>query len=198
MSQGKTDRLEQEIRDLTSAIAALEHRIQVLYGEYAQVLAQVARKQLILAAFNICTHVYPAQFLQLAPSDRQSLQSGVVAIADTLGSALREILAGEVVHKGAEEIDRLLNTCLEEHAHRVNALLQQFQVLPPLTENTPRVILRLAEIEFTDRYVMSQRGELRVLVAQRERLQGQLEEKRQAKLVLEAEEAWRSTWTESL
>ncbi|MFN3360937.1 MAG: hypothetical protein ACK421_05860 [Pseudanabaenaceae cyanobacterium] len=198
MSQGNTARLDQEIRDLAAAMAALEHRIQVLYREYAQVLAQVARKQLILAAFHICTHVYPVQFLRLSAPDRQSLQSNVVAIADSLGATLRQILDSEVAQKGAEEIDRLLNACLEEHAHRVNTLLQQYQILPQLTENTPRVILRLAEIEFTDRYVMSQRGELRVLAAQKERLRAQLEEKQQAKLVLEAEEAWRSTWTDSL
>ncbi len=193
-----TAHLEQEIQNLESTLGVLAHRIQVLYSEYAQVVALAARKQLILAAFNICTHYYPGEFLRLNSSDRQLLQSGIVAIADRLQARMVEYLRANLVEHDPEEIDRSLNQILEEFAHQANLLLEQNQILKLTQEPTPRIILRLPEIEFTDRTVMSQRGELRVLFNRREQLKQELEKKRQLKLTLDAEEAWRSTWTESL
>ncbi len=193
-----TAHLEQEIQNLESTLDVLAHRIQVLYLEYAQVVALVARKQLILATFNICTHYYPGEFLRLNSSDRQLLQSGIVAIADRLQTRMVEYFRANLVEHDPEEIDRSLNQILEEFAYQANLLLEQNQILKLTQEPTPCIILRLPEIEFTDRTVMSQRGELRVLFNRREQLKQELEKKRQLKLTLDAEEAWRSTWTESL
>lgn len=193
-----TAHLEQEIRDLESAIGVLTHRIQVLYLEYAQVVAQAARKQLILSTFNVCTRHYPTFFLALSPPDRQSLQSSVVAVADRLQAHLVELFRAPLTEQSPDDIDRLLNQTLDEFTSQVNLILSQKGVLPKLTEDAPRVFLRLQEIEFTDRSVMSQRGELRVLCNRREQLKLDLEQKRQKKLTIDAEEAWRSTWTENL
>jgi len=193
-----TAHLEQEIQNLESTLGVLAHRIQVLYSEYAKVVALAARKHLILAAFNICTHYYPGEFLRLNSSDRQLLQSGIVAIADRLQARMVEYFRANLVEHDPEEIDRSLNQILEEFAYQANLLLEQNQILKLTQETTPRIILRLPEIEFTDRTVMSQRGELRVLFNRREQLKQELEKKRQLKLTLDAEEAWRSTWTESL
>ncbi len=193
-----TAHLEQEIRDLESAIDALDHRIQVLYLEYAQVIAQATRKQLILATFNVCTHHHPSSFLKLSVPDRQLLQSSIVTIADRLQSKIVEFFQTGLIDQDPEAIDRELNQIIEEFTAQVNRVLEQNHILMLSSENSERLILRLPEVEFTDRGVMSQRGELRILCNRREQLKIELAQKRQLKLTIDAEEAWRSTWTESL
>ncbi len=193
-----TASLEQEIQDLESSIAELNHRIQVLYLEYAQVVAQATRRQLILATFSICTSHYPSRFLQLSPADRQLLQSSIVAVADRLQHKIIELFQVNVTEQSPDEIDRLLNLTINEFTEQTNFILAQNHILPQLVEGSPRVVLRLQEVEFTDRSVMSQRGELRVLTNRKEKLKLDLEQKRKIKLTIEAEEAWRSSWTENL
>ena len=56
--------------------------------------------------------------------------------------------------------------------------------------------IRLAEIEFTDRKVMSHGGELRVLSARLAHLHNELEKKYKQKTIAEVELAWRSAWVE--
>ena len=63
-------------------------------------------------------------------------------------------------------------------------------------EQAPQMSIRLAEIEFTDRQLMSYRGELRVLSARISHLQTELEKKYQQKTIAEAELAWRAAWVE--
>lgn len=190
--------LEQEIQELETSIASIRTRVQALYLEYAQVIAQAARKQMILATYQVCTRIYPSSFLGLTLTDRQFLQSQAVDIADQLRKSIRELFTPELTDKDPDEVDQILNQAVDRLTLRVNDLLFRAKIVPALVENGQKVVLRLAEIEFTDRNVMSQRGELRVLTNRLHQLKLDLAQKRQTKLTIEAEEAWRSTWTESL
>jgi hypothetical protein len=83
----------------------------------------------------------------------------------------------------------------------LNKLLVEHKILSSDAANkdnkASKMSIRLAEIEFTDRRVMSSRGELRVLSARLNHLHNELEKKYQLKTIAEAELAWRSAWVES-
>jgi hypothetical protein len=100
-----------------------------------------------------------------------------------------------------ENLDTLLSKLLNESMETLNQLLVEHKVLKPDENKTKddknaQMSIRLAEIEFTDRKVMSHRGEMRVLSARLAHLHNELEKKYQQKTIAEAELAWRSAWVE--
>ncbi|WP_434684066.1 hypothetical protein [Pseudanabaena minima] len=196
-------RIDQDIRNIQQAIADVISRIDTIHLEYSQAIAQAVQQQILLTVFKFCTQKCPDAFLALSLSARQNLQEAlrktIASLCEQMQKTLEECDRDSRTNQ--ENLDTLLSKLLNESMETLNQLLVEHKVLPPDENKTKddkntQMSIRLAEIEFTDRKVMSHRGELRVLSARLAHLHNELEKKYQQKTIAEAELAWRSAWTE--
>ncbi len=194
-------RIDQDIQDIQQAIANVVSRIDLLHLDYARAIAIAVQQQILLAAFKFCTQKCPEAFLALSLSERQNLQEDlrltVKSLSDNMQKNLEECDRDSRTNQ--ENLDLLLSKNLNESMQRLNKLLSDRGILNSNQVNgdqAPQMSIRLAEIEFTDRQLMSYRGELRVLSARMLHLQTELEKKYQQKTIAEAELAWRAAWVE--
>ena len=196
-------RIDQDIRNIQQAIADVISRIDVIHIEYSQAIAQAVQQQILLAVFKFCTQKCPDAFLALSLSARQNLQEAlrktIASLCEQMQKTLEECDRDSRTNQ--ENLDTLLSKLLNESMETLNQLLVEHKVLNPDENKTKddkntQMSIRLAEIEFTDRKVMSHRGELRVLSARLAHLHNELEKKYQQKTIAEAELAWRSAWVE--
>lgn len=196
-------RIDQDIRNIQQAIADVISRIDVIHIEYSQAIAQAVQQQILLAVFKFCTQKCPDAFLALSLSARQNLQEAlrktIASLCEQMQKTLEECDRDSRTNQ--ENLDTLLSKLLNESMETLNQLLVEHKVLNPDENKTKddkntQMSIRLAEIEFTDRKVMSHRGEMRVLSARLAHLHNELEKKYQQKTIAEAELAWRSAWVE--
>ena len=196
-------RIDQDIRNIQQAIADVISRIDVIHIEYSQAIAQAVQQQILLTVFKFCTQKCPDAFLALSLSARQNLQEAlrktIASLCEQMQKTLEECDRDSRTNQ--ENLDTLLSKLLNESMETLNQLLVEHKVLNPDENKTKddkntQMSIRLAEIEFTDRKVMSHRGELRVLSARLAHLHNELEKKYQQKTIAEAELAWRSAWVE--
>jgi hypothetical protein len=82
----------QEIAAIEEKIVNFAQQLHEVYSQYLSLLNQSARKQLILASYQICTQTYPESFLKLSLSDRQKLQDRIRKLAQTMQSQLLNAL----------------------------------------------------------------------------------------------------------
>ena len=208
-------RIEQDIENIQQAIAEANSRIDTLHLEYASALAKAVQQQILLTVFNFCTQKCPQEFLDLSLAQRQKLQEAlrktIKALSEQMQKDLEECDRDRKTNQ--EDLDTILAKLLDDSMAKLNQLLVEHKILTTSDANTdkkvdksidknpddkkPQMSIRLAEIEYTDRQVMSHRGELRVLSARLSHLHNELEKKYQQKKVAEAELAWRSAWVES-
>lgn len=85
-------RIEGEIEELESAIAALAEEFYQIYGKYTRHLGPAVRQQLILASYQICTQGYPHEFLELSLTGRQQLQERIKDVAQRAERDIREMV----------------------------------------------------------------------------------------------------------
>ncbi|MCX5934175.1 MAG: hypothetical protein NTU99_05215 [Pseudanabaena sp. LacPavin_0818_WC45_MAG_42_6] len=196
-------RIDKDIQNIQQAIADVISRIDVIHIEYSQAIAEAVQQQILLTVFKFCTQKCPDAFLALSLSARQNLQEAlrqrIKSLCDQMQKTLEECDRDSRTNQ--ENLDTLLSKLLNESMETLNQLLVEHKVLKPDENKTKddknaQMSIRLAEIEFTDRKVMSHRGELRVLSARLAHLHNELEKKYQQKTIAEAELAWRSAWVE--
>ena len=189
-------RIDQDIQNVQQAIANVVSRIDLLHLDYARAIAIAVQQQILLAVFKFCTQKCPEAFLALSLSERQNLQEDlrltIKSLSDNMQKNLEECDRDSRTNQ--ENLDLLLSKNLNESMQTLNKLLSDRGILNG--EQAPQMSIRLAEIEFTDRQLMSYRGELRVLSARMSHLQTELEKKYQQKTIAEAELAWRAAWVE--
>jgi hypothetical protein len=193
-------RIDKDIQNTQQAIADVISRIDVIHVDYSQAIAKATQQQILLAVFKFCTQKYPDAFLALSLSARQDLQEAlrqtIASLCEQMQKTLEECDRDSRTNQ--ENLDTLLSKLLNESMETLNQLLVEHQVLSAedkaRDDKTTQMSIRLAEIEFTDRQVMSHRGELRVLSARLAHLHDELEKKYQQKTITEAELAWRSAW----
>lgn len=196
-------RIDRDIQNIQQSISDVISRIDVIHLEYSQAIAKAVQQQILLAVFNFCTQKCPDAFLALSLSQRQKLQESlrttIASLCDQMQKTLEECDRDNRTNQ--ENLDNLLSKLLNESIDTLNQLLVEHKVLNAADkksqdDKTPQMSIRLAEIEFTDRNVMSYRGEMRVLSARLAHLHNELEKKQQQKKIAEAELAWRSAWVE--
>ncbi len=196
-------RIDKDIQNIQQAIADVISRIDVIHIEYSQAIAQAVQQQILLTVFKFCTQKCPDAFLALSLSARQNLQEELRQRIKSLCEQMQKTLeeCDRDSRTNQENLDTLLSKLLNESMEKLNQLLVEHKVLKLEESKTKddksvQMSIRLAEIEFTDRKVMSHRGELRVLSARLAHLHNELEKKYQQKTIAEAELAWRSAWVE--
>ncbi len=190
-------RIDKDINDIQQAIANVVSRIDLLHLDYAQAIAIAVQQQILMTTFKFCTQKCPEAFLALSLSARQKLQEDlrqtIQLLSDNMQKTLEE--CDQNSRTNQENLDLLLSTSLNESMDMLNKLLSDRQILVA-DDKTQQMSIRLAEIEFTDRQLMSYRGELRVLSARMLHLETELEKKYLQKTIAEAESAWRAAWVE--
>lgn len=193
-------RIDQDIQNVQQAIANVVSRIDLLHLDYARAIAIAVQQQILLAVFKFCTQKCPEAFLALSLSERQNLQEDLRLTIKSLSDSMQKNLeeCDRDSRTNQENLDLLLSKNLNESMQTLNKLLSDRGILNANSngEQAPQMSMRLAEIEFTDRQLMSYRGELRVLSARISHLQTELEKKYQQKTIAEAELAWRAAWVE--
>jgi hypothetical protein len=196
-------RIDKDIQNIQQAIADVISRIDVIHIEYSQAIAVAVQQQILLAVFKFCTQKCPDAFLALSLSARQNLQDSLRQRIKSLCEQMKTTLedCDRDSRTNQENLDNLLSKLLNESMEILNQLLVEHQVLSAEAnknedDKNAQMSIRLAEIEFTDRKVMSHRGELRVLSARLAHLHNELEQKYQQKTIAEAELAWRAAWVE--
>ncbi|NUN65932.1 hypothetical protein HCU40_14510 [Pseudanabaena biceps] len=199
-------RIDQDIQNVQQAIADVVSRIDIIHVDYARAIAIATQQQILLAVFKFCTQKWPDAFLELTLSKRQNLQDELRQTVNSLTDQMQKVLeqCDRESRTNQENLDTLLSKLLNDSMETLNQLLVKHKVLSGV-ENADKtqdgkplqMSIRLAEIEFTDRQVMSCRGELRVLSARLAHLHKELEKKYHQKRIAEAELAWQSAWVES-
>lgn len=196
-------RIDKDIQNIQQAIADAISRIDIIHIEYSQAIATAVQQQILLTVFKFCTQKCPDAFLALSLSERQNLQEALRKTIESLCDQMQKTLeeCDRDSRTNQENLDTLLSNLLNESMETLNQLLVEHKVLSPEDNQTQddknaKMSVRLAEIEFTDRQVMSHRGELRVLSARLAHLHNELEKKYQQKTIAEAELAWRAAWVE--
>jgi hypothetical protein len=201
-------RIDKDIHNIQESIADVLSRVDVIHFEYAKAIAQAVQQQILLTVFKFCTQKCPDAFLALSLAKRQQLQEALRETIKTLCKQMQKTLeeCDRDSRTNQEDLDALLSKLLNESITTLNQLLVEHKVLSPVDNQTQddqqddenvQMSIRLAEIEFTDRQIMSYRSELRVLSARLAYLHNELEKKHQQKRIAEAELAWRSAWVES-
>ncbi|MGF1461312.1 MAG: hypothetical protein ACFBSG_20075 [Leptolyngbyaceae cyanobacterium] len=68
------EQINTELAKLSAATEEIDQELKDLYGEYLDVLSKAVKRQLILAAYHLCTQAYPDEFLTLKVTAREQLQ----------------------------------------------------------------------------------------------------------------------------
>ncbi len=92
MSQ-RIDKIEQELAKLDGAIDLISQQLLATYSTYLKLLGKSVQRQLTIAVYQICTDVYPENFLRLSLTQRANLQTKVKQIAQGLMTQLSTPLA---------------------------------------------------------------------------------------------------------
>ncbi|NEQ49288.1 MAG: hypothetical protein F6K11_04020 [Leptolyngbya sp. SIO3F4] len=66
--------IEQQLSKLQTQTADIAAELEALVDSYLEVLTEASKRQLVLAAYHVCTQIYPDKFLNLSLSQRNRLQ----------------------------------------------------------------------------------------------------------------------------
>jgi len=96
------------IQRIEQALAAIAEQVETLraasckrYQRYLHQLSQSLQRQLLAAAYQVCTQFYPDEFLALGCSERQALQQAIRQIGSQGEERLRELAAEPAFHEPA-------------------------------------------------------------------------------------------------
>ncbi|WP_298611998.1 hypothetical protein [uncultured Thermosynechococcus sp.] len=147
---GSLEAVEREILGLQGMLLAGGAEMRQLYDLYLEMLAPIARQQLITVTYQVCTQVFPEQFLNLEGAERQELQHQIVELATALEAAILELqprrqkglmqeaMNGEEpleANSGKEQetpsLGEQLSHVLYQSSLKINHLLQRAAILPP-------------------------------------------------------------------
>ncbi len=67
--------VKQELEALEQTVAETATQLRKTYDDYLDILSESAKKQLILAGYQLCTKIYAESFLELSFNQRQKLQT---------------------------------------------------------------------------------------------------------------------------
>ncbi|MEM7793394.1 MAG: hypothetical protein AAF579_02950 [Cyanobacteria bacterium P01_C01_bin.118] len=82
--------IEQQLSKLQTQTADIATEIETLVDSYLDVLSQASKRQLVLAAYHICTQIYPDKFLELSLSQRDRLQKHLRELGNHIQTQLNE------------------------------------------------------------------------------------------------------------
>jgi hypothetical protein len=81
--------IQQELDTIRETVALSAQELETLYDRYIACLSESAQKQLILAAYQLCTQIYPEAFVAMSLNQRQKFQQ----VVRQLGKDMKPLLA---------------------------------------------------------------------------------------------------------
>ncbi|MBE9080078.1 hypothetical protein IQ241_22765 [Romeria aff. gracilis LEGE 07310] len=69
--------IQRRLEQLQQQTATMADDFDQLHRDYLKVLAEASQQQLVLAAYHLCTQVYPDKFVALSLSQREQLQQAI-------------------------------------------------------------------------------------------------------------------------
>jgi hypothetical protein len=84
--------LRQELATLYTIVSNLARELVESYGKYFQNLGDSVARQLVLAAYQICTQKYPQQFLKLSYNNRHDFQQKIKGLKSIFKKKLADYL----------------------------------------------------------------------------------------------------------
>ena len=126
--------LEQKITNLEEKVSILVVELQSSYTIYLQQLGESLQKQLVFAAYQVCTQAYPESFLSLSLSQRQNFQQTLRKFAQKAQTKLLSPL--KFSNSPLPESEDLL-----EELSPQQDLSTQSQINPELTTDDQQVSL---------------------------------------------------------
>jgi hypothetical protein len=132
--------LQQSLDALEIQAAQLAQHLYSLYQSYLTELGQSVSKQLIRAAYHLCTQTEPEAFVALSLSQQQSLQQGLQKLGwqlqQSLLQALQDIIMAdaprtvpESLVRATQEMEDAIVAALQQTSRDANYLLQDHQIL---------------------------------------------------------------------
>ena len=132
--------IEKDLTDLESQVSQLAINFLEKYQQYLEILSKIARQQLILASYQICTEIYAQNYLILHKALQQNLQENIRKCANDLQVQIKTLLDLEQPERPSyrEEIthitrpDHLINWLrnIEQKTHQIlnqqSTLLNQY------------------------------------------------------------------------
>jgi hypothetical protein len=82
--------IEQDLASLQKKTEQMAEALEPLYQGYLKALSESGKRQLVLAAYHLCTQAYPDKFLALSWDQRNKLQKELQAIAAQIYEQLSE------------------------------------------------------------------------------------------------------------
>lgn len=82
--------IEKELEALQDKTEVMESALDPLYEGYLKALSEAASRQLVMAAYYLCTQAYPDKFLTLSWDDRNRLQQSLQALSSQILTRLSE------------------------------------------------------------------------------------------------------------
>ncbi|MEM1256128.1 MAG: hypothetical protein AAGI69_27125 [Cyanobacteria bacterium P01_H01_bin.21] len=82
--------IEQQLSKLQTQTADIATELESLVDKYLKILSQASKRQLVLAAYHICTQIYPESFLELSLSQRDRLQQKLRELGNSIQAQLDE------------------------------------------------------------------------------------------------------------
>ncbi len=82
--------IEQDLASLQQKTTQMAEALEPLYQGYLKALSESGKRQLVLAAYHLCTQAYPDRFLALSWDQRHQLQKELQAIAAQIYEQLIE------------------------------------------------------------------------------------------------------------
>jgi hypothetical protein len=146
--------LQSERQTIIHQTEALQATLIEQYSKYCQSLGESCQKQLIIAAYQICTQIYPESFLKLTFNQRDKLQAQLRELSVGIGKHLLDTiqqtkpslphaesseqaialapptLIPEQVALWCRQQEKNIAATLESTSQSANRLLQQFQIIP--------------------------------------------------------------------
>ncbi|OLP19449.1 hypothetical protein BST81_05330 [Leptolyngbya sp. 'hensonii'] len=140
------EHIEQEITILEGAIVTLGEDLRLTYDDYLKILGQTVRRQLVMAAYYLCTQEFPERFLEMPLSQRQDLQDALKQLAKQIQAQLHQANQQPVeppleVSRWQYRVEQNLSEILKTGSHSANRLLEKAGILPG---NVPESVLEAA------------------------------------------------------
>ncbi|MEM6868130.1 MAG: hypothetical protein AAF528_07095 [Cyanobacteria bacterium P01_C01_bin.121] len=82
--------IEQQLSKIQIQTADIATELESLVSRYLDVLSQASKRQLVLAAYHVCTQIYPERFLALSLSQRDRLQQRLRELGNSIQPQLHQ------------------------------------------------------------------------------------------------------------
>lgn len=82
--------IEQQLSKIQIQTADIATELESLVSRYLDVLSQASKRQLVLAAYHVCTQIYPERFLELSLSQRDRLQQRLRELGNSIQPQLHQ------------------------------------------------------------------------------------------------------------